>query len=286
MKLAVQEFEFVIEARDVGGQIGPHHAVTHAPSGHGIGLGEAVEQDGPLLEAGHAHDGEMFVAVVDEAAVDFVRKNQDVAVADGVGNREDVFLGEHAAGRVLRRVQDDQPGAVGDQRGEFFDVEAKIALLAQRNRNRAPADILDHRLVDGEAGIGIDDFVSLIDEGEDGMENDGLSAGNDDHFLARNRDIASAADVVGNGLAQVRQAGGGTVVSPSLVEGVDSGFDDIGRRVEVGLADFQVNDLFALFFKGAGADSELQRRFRCRGGTSGWQGGVRVGLWLAWHREL
>src|SRR5208282_2193276 len=243
-----------IQPRDVRGQIGPHDAVTHAPSGHGVGLGEAVEQNGPLLEAGHAHDGEMFVAVVDQAAVNFVRQNQDVAVADGVGYRENVFLGEHAAGRVLRRIQDDQLGALGNQRGELFDIEAKIALLAQWNRNRAPADILDHRLVDGEAGIRVDDFVSLIDEGEDGMENDRLAAGNDHNFLARNRDIASAANVVGNGLAQFGQAGGGAVVRPSMAESVDAGLDDIGRRVEVGLTDFEVNDLFALFFQRAGAD--------------------------------
>src|ERR1019366_4690372 len=190
-----------VQARDVRGQIGPHYAVAHAPSGHGVGFGETVEQEGPLLEAGYAHDGEMLVAVVDEAAVDFVRKNHDVAVADGVGNGENVFLGKHAAGRVLRRVQDDQPGAVVDQRGEFLDIKTKIALLAQRNGSRASADILDHRLVDGEAGIGIDNLVSLVDEGEDGMENDWFSAGDYDHFLARNRNLASAADVVGYGLA-------------------------------------------------------------------------------------
>ena len=86
------------------------------------------------------------------------------------------------------------------------------------------------------------------------MENDRLAARNDDHFLARNRNLASAADVVGNGLAQVGQAGGGTVMGPSLVERVDSGLDDIGGRVEVGLSNFQVNDLFALLFEGAGAD--------------------------------
>jgi hypothetical protein len=39
------------------------------------------------------------------------------------------------------------------------------------------------------------------------MENDRLATRNDDDFLARNRNLASAADVVGYGLAQVGQAG-------------------------------------------------------------------------------
>ena len=144
------------------GQIGAHNAVAHAPSGHGVGFGEAVEQNGPLLEAGDAHDGEMFVAVVDEAAVDLVRKNHDVAVADGLGDFENVFPGEHAAGRVVRRVQDDQLGAAGNQRGQFLDVHGEVALFAERKRNRASADIIDHGLVDGEAGIRVNNFVSLI----------------------------------------------------------------------------------------------------------------------------
>ncbi len=148
-----------VEARDLRCQIGAHYAVAHAPSGHGVGFGEAVEQNGPLFEAGYAHDGEVL-AFVDEAAVDFVRKNENVAVADGLGYIENVFLGERASGGVVRRVQDDQLGAVGNQRGQFFDVEGKIALFAEPNGNGSAVQIVDHRLIDGEAGVGINDFIS------------------------------------------------------------------------------------------------------------------------------
>src|SRR5208282_145613 len=149
------------EARDGHGQIGTHYAVAHAPSGHGVGFGEAVEQNGALFETGYAHDGEVL-AFVDEAAVDFVRKNEDVAVSDGLGYFQNIFLGKSASGRVVRRVQDDQLGAVGNQRGQFFDIEGEVALFAEPNGNRLAERIIDHGLVDGEAGIGINDFISIF----------------------------------------------------------------------------------------------------------------------------
>src|ERR1700687_3990337 len=249
------------EARDVRGQGGTHYAVAHAPSGHGVGFREAVEDDGPLLEAGDAHDGEVL-AFVDKAAVDFVRKNHDVAVADGIGYFENVLFGEHAAGRVVRRVQDDQLGTVGDQRGQFFDIDGKVALLAQRNCDRASADIVDHGLIDGEAGIGVNDFIPCLNQRQDRKENNWLAARNNNDLIARHRDLAGAADIIGNGLAQVGQTGGGAVVGPSLVERVDTGLDDIGGSVEVGLANFEVNDFFALFFEHAGAVQDFKSGFR------------------------
>src|SRR4029077_14799846 len=187
---------------------------------------------GTLLEAGHAHDGEV-VALIDEAAVDFVRQNEDVTVADGFGYFENVFPGEHAASWIVRRVQDDQLCAVGNQRRQFFDIDGKVAIFAQRNRNRLSERILDHGLIDGEAGIGVDDFISSINQCQDRKENNWLAARDNHDFLARNRDFAGPAYIVGNGLAQLGETGGGAVVCPSFVEGVDSGFDDVRRGVEV-----------------------------------------------------
>ncbi len=51
VKLAVQEFDVGHQARDVRRQIGPHHAVADTPTGHGIGLGESIQQDGALLKS-------------------------------------------------------------------------------------------------------------------------------------------------------------------------------------------------------------------------------------------
>jgi len=39
------------------------------------------------------------------------------------------------------------------------------------------------------------------------------------------------------------------------------GLDDVGRRIEIGLADLQVNDLPALGFQGLGLSQNLERSF-------------------------
>jgi hypothetical protein len=57
------------------------------------------------------------------------------------------------------------------------------------------------------------------------------------------------------------KTGGGAVVGPSFMKRVDSRLDDVGGRVEVGLADFQVNDFFALLFERAGAVQNFKGGF-------------------------
>ena len=60
---------------------------------------------------------------------------------------------------------------------------AKSRSSRERNGNRFAAGVFDHRLVDGEAGVGIDDLVAIVDQRQHGEEDDGLAAG-DDHDLS------------------------------------------------------------------------------------------------------
>ncbi len=74
----------------------------------------------------------------------------------------DVAALHNAAGGILRRIQNDQSGSVVDERGQFVDIEREVALLAQVDGHGASANVVDHRLVDGKARIGIDDLISFI----------------------------------------------------------------------------------------------------------------------------
>src|SRR5208283_598554 len=60
---------------------------------------------------------------------------------------------------------------------------------------------------------------------------------------------ASTADIVGNGLPQFEQASGGAVMRPSSMKSVNTGRDHVRWSVKIGLANFKVNDFFALFFE-------------------------------------
>ena len=47
----------------------------------------------------------------------------------------------------------------------------------------------------------------------------------------------------------------------ALAQRVDAGFDDVGGRVHVGLADLEVNDVSSLPLQGAGADQHFEGSF-------------------------
>src|SRR5581483_7864654 len=88
------------QTSDMRRKIGAHHAVAHAPTGHGISLGEAVEQNSAFLHPVDRHDGMMF-ALEDQPAVYLVAQYHEVAIADGARDTVDVFFFQHAAGGVL-----------------------------------------------------------------------------------------------------------------------------------------------------------------------------------------
>ena len=67
-----------------------------------------------------------------------------------------------------------------------------------------------------------------------------------------------AAYVLGDRLAQLGQPGGGAVVRGAVVEGPLGRFADVGGRVEVRLADLEVDDLLALPLEGLGAGQHLE----------------------------
>src|SRR5439155_3174108 len=76
---------------DVCRQVVAHHAVAHTPTGHGVGLGKAVEQNRALLHSVDRHDG-VILTFNDETAVDLVAQHHDVAVANGARDLLQVLL--------------------------------------------------------------------------------------------------------------------------------------------------------------------------------------------------
>src|SRR5438874_1723364 len=109
----------------------------------------------------------MMPAFEDQSAVNLVGQNESVAIANRSGDLFDVALRQYAACGVLRRIQNDQLGSIADQVTEFVGIQSEVLLFAQANRHCAPANIIDHGLIDWKARVGIDDLVTFINEGED-----------------------------------------------------------------------------------------------------------------------
>ena len=237
------------------GEGGGHDAIAEPPAGHGIGFGKAVDDDRALEHAGQGGDGR-DVAVVAEAGIDFVGHDPAVARAGRPGDVFERLHGEDAAGGVGGRVEDDQARARAEQGVKGVEVEVKARGRVEGDGDGGGAGDADGGAVGGKAGVGIDDLVAGLEQGEHGQKEDRFGAGGDDDLLGGEVDASAAAGVVGDGLAQGRDAGGGVVAGLAVGDGAHAGHGDVGVGVKVGLADLEVDDVAALGFEGLGAGED------------------------------
>src|SRR5690348_2958900 len=68
--------------------------------------------------------------------------------------------------------------------------------------------------------------------------------------------------------AQIGQALRGTVMSPALVESLLRCGHDVSGRGEIGLADFEMDNILTLRLQGAGAHKNVESRFDADAGHS------------------
>ena len=125
-------------------------------------------------------------------------QHRDLPAARQFGDPLDLVLLEDAPRGILRRVDDDEPRPFRDLLLKESQVEAETGLFAQRDRHRHAAHEGDHRLVDGKAGVWVDDLVAAVDQGQDREEHDRLGPGRDHHFVGAHGDPAGLGHVRGN----------------------------------------------------------------------------------------
>ncbi len=110
-------------------------------------------------------------------------------------------------GRVGRRVEDHHPGLRREPLGEVRRREREAAVLGERQRHGRRAGPVDHRLVDREAGVRVDDLVARVAGREHAEEQERLGAGRDDDVApGRSSSAAVAREVRRARLAQRRDA--------------------------------------------------------------------------------
>ena len=72
----------------------------------------------------------MLVVAEGEVLVDLVGDHDEVVLDRHVGDRLQLLAGEHRAGRVVGRVEQDEARARTDSRPELVDVEPEVAARA------------------------------------------------------------------------------------------------------------------------------------------------------------
>jgi hypothetical protein len=120
-------------------------------------------------------------------------------------------------------------------------------------------DEVRDRLVDREARVRIQHLVAFLEQREHDEEHDRLGTGRDDDVVGVARNAALRAPDVRDRLAELRQPRGRAVMRPALLECLGRRLADELRRVEVGLADLEVNDLAAGRLERARTREHLER---------------------------
>src|SRR6185437_14472634 len=108
----------------------------------------------------------MVASCKDQPAVDLVRQHKDVAISDGGCNLLKIVLRQDPTRRILWRIQDDHPSPIGDESRKLARIERKIPLFLETDWNGASADVANHRFIDGESGIGVEDLVAFVYQGK------------------------------------------------------------------------------------------------------------------------
>src|SRR6266851_7514193 len=244
----------------LGRQSARSHRVAEAPAGHRVGLRQTVHEHGAFAHA-RARERRDVVEAVHELAVDLVGDDEQVMLLRELADEVDVFLRQHAAGRVLRSVDDDHSCPRRDERRELVEVHAKRALFAQPHRLRHSSDEVHLRRVRGIAGVGQDHLVSRLDGREQGEEEDVLRAGHQDDVVGVNLGLEHPGDEAGDRFARLVDPARGRVVRVAVLHGADSRLDDVVRRREVWFADLEMDDALALSLEPAGAGERLEGAF-------------------------
>ena len=188
--------------------------------------------------------GGVGFAVEQQPGIDLVAQDRDMGeTLQTGGERVDLGLRRHAAGRVGRAVQDDEPCPLRDPVEHAVGAEGEVPFLGQFDRHRRRARKADDRFVDRKAGIGIEDLGARLAEHHQREEHGRLAARHDEHGRGIDRDPAVAQDVRRHGLAQARHPGRRRVAVMAVGKRLAPGLDDMVRGCKIRLADAEVDDV-------------------------------------------
>ena len=154
------------------------------PAGGAERLAARRDRQRPLGHARQGGERDVARAREDEVLVDLVGDDDQVALDRHVGDEVELLAVEHLAGRVVRRVEQDQPGGRRDRRAQLVGVEPVPArrVGAQQHRHGPRPGQRDARLVAVVHRLEHDDLVADVEHAEQGAGERLGRAGRDEHL--------------------------------------------------------------------------------------------------------
>ena len=136
--------------------------------------------------------------------------------------------------------------------------EGKAGVLVQGDRHRRGAGEADRRFIDRKTGVRVHDLGAWLAEHQAGEEHGRLAARLDHDVFGVDGDAAVGLDVLGHRQAQFGDAVGRGVAVVAVGQGLAAGLDDVLGRLEVRLADPEVDDAAALGGQRIGPGQHLE----------------------------
>ena len=218
-----------------------------APAGHRVGLAGAIDDDGALEQVvGQIEQRGRRAGSVVDPAVDLVRDDPDLVGLGPLGDRPQLGQRVHGAGGIARRAEDEAAGQLVAGPVEVLgtDLEPPLEIAGHQHR-LGPAEM--HDLGIGHPGRRRDQHPVLgAEEREAGVEDRLLGARAHDDVVGVDGPAARhPAHVLRDRLPQLRDADVGRVAGQPLLDRLDAGLRGRRRRIEVRLADAQVEHILA-----------------------------------------
>ena len=220
-------------------------AVAEPPAGHRIGLGDAVQRDRAVHQAGFdLHRGREFEIVINDVFVHVVGHHPDMGVAhQHVGQAFQLGTGIGRARRVAGRIQQHPLGLRRDRRLEVLGRDLETVGFDAGNENRRALGQQHHVGIGHPVRRGDDHLVARIERRHEGVIDNLLAAAADDHLLRLVVEVIVALELVADRLAQLQRAGDGRVFRLARVDRGLCRRLDIVRRIEIRLAGAEADDI-------------------------------------------
>ncbi len=117
--------------------------------------------------------------------VDIVGDHPDMGMAQQhIGDRAQLVLGQGSAGGIVRRIEDQPFGVIGDRCFQILGAQLEAVILGAGHEYRGAAGEQDHVRIGHPIRGGNDDLVAGIEGGHQGVVDHLLAAGTDRDFLS------------------------------------------------------------------------------------------------------
>ena len=228
------EGEPLLGGQDRAHELGRAGRPADLPPGERVRLAGARQGQRPLRHPGQGRDRHVLGAVEGQVLVDLVGDHDEVVLDRHVGHRLQLLPAEHRPGRVVRAVEQHEPGARRHRGPQRVDVEPEVG-RPQRHRPAYAARHLDHRDVRVVVGLQHDHLVARVDQPEQ-RRCDPLGAAGGHHHLAVRVELEAvvALLVPRDRLPQLGSAGPRCVLVGAVLQGPHRRRDHLRRPVLVG----------------------------------------------------